>query len=104
MEKTYYCYVPIEAKNLLLEYVKTFKEMTGRSVILNGAFYKKTNSGLFTAQSEPIFESQNLQGFVLNADSTDLNDTHKALITSVGGKIFGNEYDYLQYIKQLENG
>lgn len=100
-EKVYYCFVPINAKQLLIQYINDFKEKTNRSVIITSAKYKSVDSGIFDAQGNAIFETQNLLGFCITADSLDLSNDKIELIESIGGKVFDNANTYLEYIKNL---
>lgn len=99
--KTYYCYIPIEAKVLLKTYVDSFKLQTGRSVILTPAKYTFIDSGLTTAQNEPINEQSNIKGFCLMADETDIKQVHLELIAQTGGQVFDNSEEYLNFINTI---
>lgn len=99
--KTYYCFIPIEAKELLKQYTDAFKEHTGRVVIITPAKYKNTLSGLQNAQGGDIFQSTELLGFCLTADSTDLSAENMELIKKFGGNVFDNSEEYKKHIDLL---
>jgi hypothetical protein len=99
--KTYYCFIDIKAKELLKKYTDAFKESTNRSVIVTPAKYKNILSGLTNAQGGDIFESTQLLGFCLTADSSDLSAENILLIEKFGGKVFEKSEEYLNYIDLL---
>lgn len=99
---TYYCFIPISAKELIKKYIADWKEKNeNREIIITAAKYQNNYTDVYDSINQNIIEQSNLLGFCLKADILDINQNVLDLIVKIGGNVFDNVEAYTEFINAL---